>query len=195
MLVIKIPASEYYNNDTNEFVNMPEYTLHMEHSLVSISKWEAEFEKPFLDETTKRTTEETLSYIKYMTLEQNIPDIVYKTLSTENLKKINAYIEKKMTATWFREDREDKNKKSSKNRSPFRKGEVITSELIYFWMIELNVPVDFQKWHINRLLTLIRVCNEKHKEANGDNKMSQRDVIARNKMLNAKRKAKMKTRG
>lgn len=192
MLVIKIPASEYYNNETNEFVNMPEYTLHMEHSLVSISKWEAEFEKPFLDETTERTTEETLSYIKYMTLEQNIPDIVYKTLSTENLKKINAYIEKKMTATWFREDN---NKKPSKNRGPFKRGEVITSELIYFWMIELNVPVDFQKWHINRLLTLIRVCNEKHKEANGDNKMSKKDIIARNKKLNAQRRAKMKTRG
>lgn len=192
MLVIKIPASEYYDNETNEFVNIPEYTLHMEHSLVSISKWEAEFEKPFLDETTERTTEETLSYIKYMTLEQNIPDVVYKTLSTENLKKINTYIEKKMTATWFREDN---NKKPSKNRGPFRKGEVITSELIYFWMIELNVPVDFQKWHINRLLTLLRVCNEKHKEANGDNKMSKRDIIARNKALNAKRKAKMKTRG
>ena len=192
MLVIKIPASEYYNNETNEFVDIPEYTLHMEHSLVSISKWEAEFEKPFLDETTERTTEETLSYIKYMTLEQNIPDVVYKALSTENLKKINAYIEKKMTATWFREDN---NKKSSKNRGPFRRGEVITSELIYFWMIELNVPVDFQKWHINRLLTLIRVCNEKHKEANGDNKMSKKDVIARNKMLNAQRRARLKTRG
>lgn len=192
MLVIKIPASECYNNETNEFVNISEYTLHMEHSLVSISKWEAEFEKPFLDETTERTAEETLSYIKYMTLEQNIPDIVYKTLSTENLKKINAYIEKKMTATWFREDN---NKKPSKNRGPFRRGEVITSELIYFWMIELNVPVDFQKWHINRLLTLIRVCNEKHKEANGDNKMSKRDVIARNKALNAQRRARLKTRG
>lgn len=192
MLIIKVPASEYYNNETEEFVNVPEYVLHMEHSLVSISKWEAEWEKPFLDENSERTTEETFSYIKYMTFEQNIPDAVFKSLSTENLKKINSYIEKKMTATWFREDKKEG---QSKRRGPFRKGEVITSEVIYFWMIELNIPVDFQKWHINRLLTLIRVCNEKHKEANGDNKMSRKEIMARNKALNAQRRARMKSRG
>lgn len=192
MLVIHTAAKEGFDNDKEEFIEVPEYTLHMEHSLVSISKWEAEWEKPFLDNTTQRTAEETLSYIKYMTFEQNVPDEVYYTLSKENLKKIDAYIEKKMTATWFREDKKEG---QSKKRGPFKKGEVITSELIYFWMIELNVPVEFQKWHINRLLTLIRVCNEKHKEANGDNKMSKKEIIARNKALNAKRRARMKTKG
>lgn len=192
MLVIHTAAKEGFDNDKEEFIEVPEYTLHMEHSLVSISKWEAEWEKPFLDDTAQRTREEILSYIKYMTFEQNIPDEIYKTLSSENLKKIDSYIKKKMTATWFRED----NKQGqTKKKGPFRRGEVITSELIYFWMIELNIPVEFQKWHINRLLTLIRVCNEKHKEANGDNKMSKKEIMARNKALNAQRRARMKTRG
>ena len=162
----------------------------MEHSLVSISKWESEYGKPFLNDKEQRTQEETLFYIKCMTFEQNIPDEVFSNLSLENQKKINAYIEKKMTATWFSD--EPKNSKKPIKRI---NGQIITAEIIYYWMIELNIPVEFQKWHINRLLTLIKVCNEKHKEQNGDNKMSKQQILARNKMLNAQRRAKMKSKG
>lgn len=190
MLIIKIPAGEYFDEKTKKTIETPEYTLHMEHSLVSISKWEAEWEKPFLDEKSDRTLEETLSYIKYMTFEQNIPDRVFKTLSDENQKKINKYIEKKMTATWFRKDP----KKEGSN--PFKPKEIITSEVIYYWMVELNIPVEFQKWHINRLLTLIKVCNEKHKEASGDNKkMTKAELNARNAKLNMERRARLKSKG
>ncbi len=188
MLVIKIEKSEFFNEKTNEFIEVPEYTLHMEHSLVSISKWEAEFEKPFLDKKTQRTAEETLSYIKYMTFEQNIPDLVFNNLSADNIKKINNYIEKKMTATWFRDDQPNQ-------KHPKISAGIITSEIIYYWMVELGIPLECQKWHINRLLTLIKVCNEKHKEAQGENKMSKKQIAARNRALNLKRRARMKSRG
>lgn len=187
MLIINIPSGEFFDENKNEFITTPEYTLHMEHSLVSISKWEAEWEKPFLDANGQRTPEETISYIKYMTFEQNIPDEVFNNLPIDIQKKIDAYIEKKMTATWFR-DEEEANK-------ALRRREIITSEIIYYWMVELNIPVEFQKWHINRLLTLIKVCNEKHKEASGDKKMSKADIIARNRALNMKRRAAMKSKG
>lgn len=187
MLIINIPASEYWDEKKEKFINIPEYTLHMEHSLVSISKWEAEWEKPFLNEKETRSDEETISYIKYMTIEQNIPDIVFQNLSNDIRLKINNYIEKKMTATWFREEPKS---------TMLKKREVITSEVIYYWMVELNIPVEFQKWHINRLLTLIKVCNEKHKEASGDKKkMSKSELMARNRALNMQRRAKMKSKG
>lgn len=187
MLIINTEKREFFDEVKQEFVDIPEYTLHMEHSLVSISKWESEYEKPFLNAKEKRSQEETLFYIKCMTFEQNIPDEVFSNLSIKNQKKINAYIEKKMTATWFKDPKEAE--KSIRGNS------VITSELIYYWMIELGIPVEFQKWHINHLLTLIKVCNEKHKEQSGDNKMTKQQVMARNKMLNAKRRAKYKTKG
>lgn len=190
MLIINTEKKEFFDEDKQEFIEVPEYTLHLEHSLVSISKWESKYEKPFLSEKEQRTKDETLYYIKCMTFEQNIPDEVFLNLSVENQNQINAYIEKKMTATWFSDSPKD-------SKKPIRKinGQIITAEIIYYWMIELNIPVEFQKWHINRLLTLIKVCNEKHKEQSGDNKMSREQVMARNKMLNAQRRAKMKSRG
>lgn len=189
MLIIKIPAGDYFDEKTGKTIESPEYVLHMEHSLVSISKWEAEWEKPFLDEKATRSDEETLSYIKHMTFEQNIPDRVFKLLSTDNQKKIEAYIEKKMTATWFRK------KEGAEGSNPFKPKEIITSEVIYYWMVELNIPVEFQKWHINRLLTLIKVCNEKHKEASGDKKMSKAELNARYAKLNMERRARAKSKG
>lgn len=184
MLVIKIDASEFFDEKKSEFINYPEYILHMEHSLVSISKWEAEWEKPFLVKDAERSHEEMISYIKYMTFEQNIPDVIFDNLSRENKIKINNYIEKQMTATWFR-----------KEENPPKSKEIVTSELIYYWMIELNIPVEFQKWHINRLLTLIKVCNEKHKEASGDKKMTKAQMAAKYQELNMKRRAKTKSKG
>lgn len=190
MLTINIEGQEFFDEEKQEFIQTPGYTLHMEHSLVSISKWESEYEKPFLSDREQRTPEEMLFYIKCMTFEQNIPDWVFSKLSVDNQKKIDAYVEKKMTATWFADE-----PKGPKKPIKRLNGQVITTELIYYWMVELGIPVEFQKWHINRLLTLIKVCNEKHKEQSGDNKMTKQQVMARNKMLNAQRKAKYKTRG
>lgn len=191
MLIINTEKKELFDEEKQEFVTIPEYVLHMEHSLVSVSKWEAKYEKPYLDIKNQRTPEEMLFYIKCMTFEQNIPDIVFSSLSKDNQLKIKDYIEKKMTATWFSDE------KNGGHKGPIRKlnGQIVTSELVYYWMVELGIPAEFQKWHINRLLTLIKVCNEKHKEQSGGNKMTKQEVISRNKMLNAKRKAKYKTRG
>lgn len=179
MLQITIPATEYFNSETNEFVNIKEQTLQLEHSLVSISKWESKWCKPFLDTNTKRTYEENLDYIKCMTITQNVNPDVYKGLTSENLTAITDYIGAPMTATTIKE------KKG-------RGHQIITSELIYYWMFSLNIPMECQKWHINRLMMLIRVCNEKSQPPK---KMSKSEILSRNRSLNAARKARLKSRG
>ena len=181
MLRITIPAVESWNEETNEFViTRPEQTLQLEHSLVSLSKWESKWCKPFLTNATK-TSEETLDYVKCMTITQNVAPDTYNYLTQENFKEINEYIGAPMTATTFYED---------KTNRPNR--ETITSELIYYWMIALNIPVDFQKWHLNRLLTLIKVCNIKNTPPK---KRSKREIMSRNKALNEARRQQLNTRG
>ena len=182
MLKITIPAVELYDEKTNRFyVNSKPQTLALEHSLVSISKWESKWHKPFLTDTEK-TTEEAIDYVRCMTLTQNVDPEVYKFLTAENFRDVNAYIEDPMTASWVTEP-QGANKRSS---------EVITSELIYYWMIALNIPVEFQKWHLNRLLMLIKVCNAKNAP---DKKMSRGDILRRNRALNAARRKAMGSRG
>ena len=180
MLSITIPAIEQWDEINCEFINSKEQTLQLEHSLVSLSKWESKWCKPFFSKQAK-TYEETLDYIKCMTLTQNVKPETYNRLTTANIEQINNYIEAPMTATTFSEDRSSKANK-----------EQITSELIYYWMIALNIPVEFQKWHINRLLTLIRVCNIKNQPPK---KMSKRDVMSRNAALNAARRKQLNSRG
>lgn len=180
MLTILVPAREFWDDKNEIFVNSAETTLHLEHSLLSISKWEAKWQKPFLTKDQK-TNEEALDYIRCMTLTQNVRPEVYKALSRENYKAIDDYISSPMTATWFREDN---SRKSS--------GEQITSELIYYWMVALNIPFECQKWHLNRLLTLIRICNVKNQPPK---KYSKRDLMSRNTALNAARKKQLHNRG
>ena len=180
MLQIKIPATEMFDERTQEFVTFKEHTLQLEHSLISLSKWESKWGKAFLSKHTK-TFEETIDYIKCMTITPNIPEEVYARLTRANIEEINAYIEAPMSATHFMEDR--KGKKNS---------ETITSELIYYWMIALNIPFECQKWHLNRLLTLIRVCNINNQPPK---KMSKSELMSRNRALNDARRKQLGTKG
>lgn len=180
MLDITIPKSEYFDNIKNEFIATKEQSLQLEHSLVSIAKWEAKWNKPFLS-SAQKTTEETYDYIRCMTLTQNVDSTVYKNIPSDLLDTIKNYIEKPMTATTFNDKNTANNKK-----------EIITAELIYYWMISLNIPFECQKWHLNKLLTLIRVCNIKNTPPK---KMTKQEIFNRNKMLNAERKRTLQTKG
>ena len=182
MLTITIPASEYFDERTQEFFTLKEQTLQLEHSLVSLSKWESKWCKSFLSKTTEMTLEETIDYIKCMTITQNIDPSVYSRLSRSNIEEINKYIEAPMTATTFYEDPQQKG----------RYKETVTSELIYYWMIALNIPMECQKGHLNRLLTLIRVCNIKNAPPK---KMSKGDITRRNAALNAARRKQFNSKG
>ena len=180
MLQIVIPELELFDDSKNEFVTSKEQTLQLEHSLVSLSKWESKWCKAFFSKREK-TYEETLDYIKCMTLTQNVPDSVYKRLTRSNVEQINRYIESPMSATHFRAT-----DGGSQNR------ETITSELIYYWMIALNIPFECQKWHINRLLTLVRLCNIKNQPPRTQNK---RETINQYAALNEARRKQFNSKG
>jgi len=181
VLTITVPGIQLWDEVLEEFTNAEGFILELEHSLVSLSKWESFYEKPFLASEAK-TTEETISYIKFMILNPNFPPEVFSRLSDENLSEINTYIDAKMTATWFT-DTAPAAKKSA---------EVITAELIYYWMITFHIPIEFQYWHLNRLFTLIKICNVKNTPPK---KMSRSEILAQNRSLNEQRKAQMGTKG
>lgn len=188
-LKIKDKTVQFWNEATQEFEYqiIPGRTITLEHSLVSLSKWEAKYKRPFID--SKKTTEEVLDYIKMMTITQNIPDETYKHLDDEELSKINDYIIDPMTATKFYDN-------SRPGSSPKKDTSKVTSELIYYWMTLYNIPESFQKWHLNRLMILIRICRLKTDEQNGkSSKMSRRDIIAQNRAINAARRQKFGTNG
>ena len=179
MLQIIVPATEQWDEVKQEFVYTKETILQLEHSLVSLSKWESKWCKPFLSKEDM-TAEETIDYIRCMTITQNVNPEVYTCLSDENITQIHDYIQAPMTATFFRKE----------NGPPSR--EIITSELIYYWMITLNIPFECQKWNLNRLLTLIRVCNIKNQPAK---RRSQREIMEYNTALNEARRKKLNSRG
>lgn len=180
MLTITIPGTELWDEAKEEFIVIKPQTLQLEHSLVSLSKWESKWCKPFLANKDK-TIEETLDYIKCMTITQNVKPEVYNYLSNNNIAEVNRYIDAPMTATIFNDPQ---------NKKPNR--EIITAEIIYYWMISFNIPFECQKWHLNRLLALIRVCNIKNSP---QKKMSKSEIMRRNAELNALRKKQLNTNG
>ena len=179
MLQITIPATEQWDEINQEFLSSKETTLRLEHSLVSLSKWESKWCKPFLDKKDK-TYEETIDYVKCMTLTPNVDPTIYYALTEENIKQINEYISAPMTATYIND-----NKRGGSR-------EIVTSELIYYWMITLNIPFECEKWHLNRLLTLVKVCNIKNQPPK---KMSKKSIMSRNAALNAARRKQLNTKG
>lgn len=180
MLKIVIPESEFFNEETETFITVPETTLNLEHSLVSLSKWESHWEKPFISST--KTREETLWYVKAMTLNEDVPDKVYLGVTDDHILEINKYIDSKQSATWFAE----------KPGTAKTSRKIITAELIYFWMISLNIPFECQHWHLERLITLIKVCDEHNAPKK---KMSPRELAQRNRALNEERRKKYQTSG
>lgn len=182
MLHVIIPKREYYNEATNTFEYVPKTELTLEHSLVSVSKWEAKYHKPFL-ESGPKNREEEIGYIKCMTITQNVSDEVFNYIPDDVYKQINDYINDPMTASYVDDITEDSKKKPS---------EKVTSELIYYWMVALQIPPEYEKWHLNRLLMLIRICNKKNAPVK---KMNKNQLMARNKALNDARRAKLHTKG
>lgn len=180
MLRITVPGREFYDEVTNRFCTLKDTVLTLEHSLVSISKWEAKYNVPFLTDV-KMTDEQTLYYIKCMTTTQNVNDDVYKCLTVDNIREISDYIHAPMTATTVPKIPGSSN------------SEIVTSELIYYWMIEFKIPVEFQKWHLNRLMKLIEVCSFKNNPKK--KKMSQAELADRNRKLNAERRKRLNTTG
>ena len=180
MLTVTIPEIECFNNKDSTFITIKAQTLQLEHSLVSLSKWEAKWKKPFIGNTEK-TYEEIQDYIRCMTITQNVDPMTYGFLPKAIYDQINVYIDEPMTATTFKDEPTGKASR-----------EVITSEIIYYWMITLNIPIEFQKWHLNKLLTFIKVCNIKNSPPK---KMSLKEQAAETRRLNAERRQKYNTKG
>ena len=185
MLQITLPDTDKFNEETMEFVTFKGQTLTLEHSLISLAKWESKWHVPFLSKREK-TEAETIDYIRCMTLTPNVDPNVYKGINNDIIDQVNEYIKDPMTATWFSEENEKEKKKSKSSN------EQVTAELIYYWMITLNIPPEYQKWHLNRLLTLIKVCNIKNAPPK---KMSKRDTLARNAKLNKMRREALGSKG
>lgn len=180
MLKITIPATEeYYDPVNNEFIQTKEQTLVMEHSLLSLAKWEEKWKKPFLSKEEK-TEEESIDYLKCMTITQNVDPNIYRVIPADVMKQIADYMEDKHTATWFREDNSNHSR------------EIVTAEILYYAMFSNGIDKECEKWHLNRLMTLIRVFSEKNKEPK---KMSKNQIYARNRTLNAARRKRHHSKG
>ena len=180
MLKLAIPGGEFFDERTETFLHTKDCVLTLEHSLLSISKWESKWHKPFITDKPK-SYDESVDYVRCMSLTRDIDPLVYSLLRPEHFKKIDEYMEDKMTATWF------SNKEGGRSNR-----EIITSEVIYYWMVSLGIPFECEKWHLNRLLTLIRVCNEKNAP---DKKMSRKEQMSQQRLLNAARRQKLHSHG
>lgn len=187
MLEIIVPKFvDVYDEKMNEFITTDETKLQLEHSLISLKKWEQKWHKPFLGKRDEeKSYEETIDYIRCMTLNKNVNPDVYRVMGFDLIQKVIQYIEDPMTATWFNEEQLRKTQIG-------RNGEVITAEIIYYWMVELHIPVEFEKWHLNQLITLIKVINIKHSKPK---KMSQKEAAMQRAKINAANRAKYHSKG
>jgi hypothetical protein len=186
MLRLSIVVAEEYDESTSEFADSKTVEIELEHSLVSLSKWECKYGKPFLGdrpflEEDEKTEVEVLDYVRMMIIGPVPPDDVLAKLSPGNVKEIQNYINAKMTATWF-----------SSDPSPSINREIVTAEIIYYWMITLGVPFECQYWHLNRLMTLLRVCNLKNQPKKN---MTTAEAAAMQSDLNQRRRAELGTKG
>lgn len=196
MLKLKIPGRQVWDPNKEEFFYVKETTLRLEHSLLSLAKWESKWHIPFFSTGKKMTREQQLDYLHCMTLDSGVDPQVYQFLTREQMTAINTYMDDPMTATWFRgepkpNERNQPNAPRPKGR-PRRNGTVTTAEVLYCQMFQLGIPKECEKWHLNRLLTLLRVCSEAQMPPK---KMSPGEATAQRQMLNAQRKAKLHTRG
>lgn len=180
MLQITIPGMEGWDERTETFVSFNDTTITLEHSLISISKWESKWHIAFLGKDDK-TPEQINDYIKCMTITPNVKPEVYEFLSKKNVEDVMAYINDSMTATTI----------ANHGGKKFSR-EIVTSELIYYWMVALNIPFECQKWHINRLMMLIQICEIKNQP---DKKMGRKSTMQQNAALNAARRQKAHSRG
>lgn len=180
MFKLHLPAAERYDDANGRFVSRAETDIELEHSLLSVSKWEEHYEKPFLTETPK-SDEEELYYILCMDVIGNLTEELIKTMSFDELAAIKRYISTSHTATTF----------TKRQQEPVGRHEIMTSEVIYYTMIALEIPFECEKWNLNRLFTLIRVCSIK----NNPKKMGMKDLYKSNASLNAARRAAMGSRG
>lgn len=181
MLTIVVPESELFDSSTNEFIQIKEQTLQLEHSLVSIQKWESRWKKSFLNTLNERSIEETIDYIRCMTITKNVNPLIYRNMNHKVINQVNEYINDPMTATTFN----DRDKSSGR--------EVITAELIYYWMVNFGIPFECKKWHLNQLLTLIKVCALKAESSN--KKMSKSEIMKQNRDINALRRKRLNSKG
>ena len=180
MLVIRLPKEEGWDPVHECFVELDAITLKLEHSLLSISKWERRWKKPYIS-SVEKTKEEILDYFRCMTVSPaKVPDYVYETLPEPYTEAILKYIEDPMTATTF----------SQGGGRPSR--EVITAEIIYYWMTVYHIPFECEKWHLNRLMTLIRVCSIKSAPPK---KMGRHETMRQNADLNARRRKARRSKG
>lgn len=180
MLTLSIDGADLYNEARQEFCKLEPIVLRFEHSLASVSKWEAFYKKPFLSKDSK-TFSELIRYFQYMCLNEGIDPLYFTQLSSNNIRKITEYIGDSMTATTIHDL--DKRKGPSK---------IITSEVIYYWMVSLQIPFECQYWHFNRLMMLINVINHQNAPSK---KMSKREIFNQNRMLNEQRRKQLQTNG
>lgn len=181
MLNLPIEETELYDDELEEFVVIKPIVLHLEHSLVSISKWESKWRKPFLDPHAQRTLQENRDYVQCMTMNQHVDPAVYFALTNQDYQAVADYINSSQTATWF-----------SNNNSGAPSREIVTSELLYFQMVNFGIPFECQKWHLSRLLALIRICAIKNSP---ESKMSHAEILNANRKLNEARRKAARSRG
>lgn len=183
MLEIVVKGDELWDEEKECFIYQKPVTLHLEHSLISLSKWEAKYKKSFL-KTKEKTLEETIYYFKCMTITKNVKDEVYNHFSEENIREINAYINDPMTATCIPE-----------TNSKDTRGDTQTAEVLYYQMLANGIPMECQRWHLNRLITLIRVFNYKNNPEAGKRKVNQKKLLQRNRELNKLQREKYQSNG